>query len=97
LPAIFEWPLQVQEGGLMSYGANDVETYQHVATYIDRLFQGARPATFPYGSRANCTWSSISTRRRRSPHDPTIAPGTGTPGGRVTRPWGDGHEHIEVR
>ena len=47
LPAIFEWPLQVQEGGLMSYGANDVETYQRVATYIDRLFQGAKANDLP--------------------------------------------------
>jgi len=47
LPAIYEWPQQVQNGGLMSYGASDVETYKQVAAYIDRLFKGARPADLP--------------------------------------------------
>jgi putative ABC transport system substrate-binding protein len=47
LPAIYEWPLQVKDGGLMSYGASDVETYRQVATYIDRIFQGAKPSDLP--------------------------------------------------
>jgi len=47
LPAIYVWPLQVQEGGLMSYGANDLETYQRVAAYIDRVFQGAKVSDLP--------------------------------------------------
>jgi len=47
LPAIYEWPLQVKDGGLMSYGASDVETYQQVATYIDRIFQGHKPGDLP--------------------------------------------------
>src|SRR5262249_12359023 len=47
LPAIYEWPLQVPDGGLMSYGASDMETYQQVAIYIDRLFQGTKPSELP--------------------------------------------------
>jgi putative ABC transport system substrate-binding protein len=47
LPAIYEWPRQVQDGGLMSYGANDVATYAQVASYIDRIFKGARPGDLP--------------------------------------------------
>jgi putative ABC transport system substrate-binding protein len=47
LPAIYEWPQQVQNGGLMSYGASEVEVYKQVATYIDRLFRGAKPADLP--------------------------------------------------
>jgi putative ABC transport system substrate-binding protein len=47
LPAIYEWPLQVRDGGLMSYGASDTETYRQVATYIDRIFQGAKPGDLP--------------------------------------------------
>ena len=47
LPAIYEWPRQVKEGGLMSYGANEIETYQQVASYIDRIFRGAKPADMP--------------------------------------------------
>ena len=47
LPAIYEWPRQVQDGGLMSYGASDVATYREVASYIDRIFKGARPGDLP--------------------------------------------------
>jgi putative ABC transport system substrate-binding protein len=47
LPAIYEWPRQVKDGGLMSYGANDVETYAQVAAYIDRIFRGAKPSDMP--------------------------------------------------
>ena len=31
----------------MSYGASDMETYQQVAIYIDRLFQGTKPSDLP--------------------------------------------------
>lgn len=47
LPAIYEWPRQVKEGGLMSYGANEIETYRQVASYIDRIFKSAKPADLP--------------------------------------------------
>lgn len=47
LPAIYEWPRQVKDGGLMSYGANDVETYAQVASYIDRTFKGTPPSNMP--------------------------------------------------
>jgi len=47
LPAIYEWPRQVKDGGLMSYGANDIETYRQVASYIDRIFKGAKPMDMP--------------------------------------------------
>lgn len=46
-PAIYEWPQQVRDGGLMSYGASDVETYRQVAIYVDRIFKGARPSELP--------------------------------------------------
>jgi putative ABC transport system substrate-binding protein len=47
LPAIFEWPRQVKDGGLMSYGASDTETYRRVASYVDRIFKGATPSALP--------------------------------------------------
>jgi len=47
LPAIYEWPQQVQDGGLMSYGASDVETYRRVALYVDRILKGAKPGDIP--------------------------------------------------
>ncbi|MEO7852676.1 MAG: ABC transporter substrate-binding protein [Rubrivivax sp.] len=47
LPATYEWPRQVKDGGLMSYGADDIETYKQVTSYIDRLFKGAKPMDMP--------------------------------------------------
>lgn len=47
LPAIYEWPQQVKDGGLMSYGASDTETYRRVAVYVDRIFKGAAPGELP--------------------------------------------------
>ena len=31
----------------MSYGANEVETYERVASYVDRIFKGAKPSDLP--------------------------------------------------
>jgi len=47
LPAIYEWPEQVEDGGLMSYGGSLMESYRRVAAYVDRIFKGARPAEMP--------------------------------------------------
>ena len=47
VPAIYEWPRQVRDGGLMSYGPSDDETYRQVASYIDRILKGAKPGDLP--------------------------------------------------
>jgi putative ABC transport system substrate-binding protein len=53
LPAIYEWPQQVQAGGLMSYGASDVETYRRVAAYVDQIFKGAKAGDLPIWQPSN--------------------------------------------
>jgi putative ABC transport system substrate-binding protein len=47
LPAIYEWPEQVEDGGLMSYGSTQPDLFQRAATYIDRIFKGAKPGDLP--------------------------------------------------
>jgi putative ABC transport system substrate-binding protein len=47
LPAMYEWPEQVEDGGLMSYGSSLPGTTRRVAAYVDRLFKGARIADLP--------------------------------------------------
>jgi putative ABC transport system substrate-binding protein len=47
LPAIYEWPEQVKDGGLMAYGASFSVTTQRAAAYIDRIFRGATPGDLP--------------------------------------------------
>ena len=47
LPAIYEWPEHVEDGGLMSYGSSLTGTTQRVAAYVDRIFKGAKPGDLP--------------------------------------------------
>jgi putative tryptophan/tyrosine transport system substrate-binding protein len=37
----------VQVGGLMSYGESLKEFYRHAASFMDRIFKGAKPSELP--------------------------------------------------
>jgi len=47
LPAIYPDKGYVDEGGLMSYGADETERYRRVAYYVDKILKGANPADLP--------------------------------------------------
>ena len=47
LPAVYEWRQAVEDGGLLAYSADFRALYRRVATYVDRLLQGAKPADIP--------------------------------------------------
>jgi putative ABC transport system substrate-binding protein len=47
LPVIYYRVDFVEQGGLLSYGANEVEPFKRVATMVDRILKGARPAEIP--------------------------------------------------
>jgi putative ABC transport system substrate-binding protein len=47
LPSVFGRKEYVDAGGLMYYGADLAESYRRVATYVDRILKGAKPAELP--------------------------------------------------
>ena len=47
LPAIYFQKEFVDEGGLMSYGVDYEDLYQHAAVYVDKILKGAKPADLP--------------------------------------------------
>jgi putative ABC transport system substrate-binding protein len=47
LPSVFTSAEAVNIGGLMYYGANLIDSYRRVATYVDRILKGASAAELP--------------------------------------------------
>jgi putative ABC transport system substrate-binding protein len=47
LPSMYELRSYVEAGGLMSYTADETESYRRAATYVDRILKGANPAELP--------------------------------------------------
>jgi putative ABC transport system substrate-binding protein len=47
LPAIYSEKAYVDEGGLMSYGADYPDLYRRAAVYVDKILKGAKPPDLP--------------------------------------------------
>ena len=47
LPAIYPLSRFVKRGGLMSYGADQRESYRRAAQFVDKILKGANPAELP--------------------------------------------------
>jgi putative tryptophan/tyrosine transport system substrate-binding protein len=48
VPAIYEFPFLVRDGGLMSYGAGFTELFERAAALVARILKGAIPAELPF-------------------------------------------------
>jgi putative ABC transport system substrate-binding protein len=47
VPAVYPQSAWVREGGLLSYGADQVDTFRRAATYVDSILRGAKPSELP--------------------------------------------------
>jgi ABC-type uncharacterized transport system substrate-binding protein len=47
LPAIYSEKAYVDDGGLMSYGADDTDLFRRAAVYVDKILKGAKPTDLP--------------------------------------------------
>src|SRR5262245_15055735 len=47
IPSMFDRPHLVATGGLMSYGADEEDSYRRAAIIADKIFKGAKPADIP--------------------------------------------------
>ena len=47
LPSAYDSREAVNAGRLMYYGADEADSYRRVATYVDRILKGAKPADLP--------------------------------------------------
>jgi putative ABC transport system substrate-binding protein len=47
LPAVYPFDYFARDGGLLSYGPEAVDQFRKVATYVDRILRGEKPADLP--------------------------------------------------
>jgi putative ABC transport system substrate-binding protein len=47
VPAVYSLSVFANEGGLLSYGADQVDLFPRAASYVDRVLRGAKPAELP--------------------------------------------------
>jgi len=47
VPAIYQLPVNVKDGGLLSYGADFADVFRRAAAYVDRVLRGTMPSELP--------------------------------------------------
>ena len=47
IPAVYVFSFYARDGGLLSYGVDQVDLYRRAATYVDRILRGEKPGDLP--------------------------------------------------
>jgi putative ABC transport system substrate-binding protein len=47
VPAVYPFSEPARDGGLLSYGADLVDTWRRAASYVDRILRGTKPGDLP--------------------------------------------------
>jgi len=47
VPAVYGFSYFARDGGLLSYGVDQIDIFRRAATYVDRILRGAKPAELP--------------------------------------------------
>ena len=47
VPAVYSLSEAARDGGLVSYGPDQVDTFRRAASYVDRILRGAKPVELP--------------------------------------------------
>jgi putative ABC transport system substrate-binding protein len=47
VPAVYSLSEFARDGGLLSYGVDQIDNFRRAATYVDRILRGARPGDLP--------------------------------------------------
>ena len=53
LPAVYPYRFFVDNGGLISYGVDNVDQYRRAASYVDLILRGAKPSELPVQQPVN--------------------------------------------
>ena len=47
LPTMFGFRENIEDGGLMSYGTNERESWRRTASFVDKILKGTKPTDLP--------------------------------------------------
>ena len=57
VPAVYLLSEAARDGGLLSYGVDQVDNLRRPATYVDRILRGAKPGDLRCSFRPSSRWS----------------------------------------